>query len=190
MNFMTYDAVTGLVLMLMQTSTSEAPEGVVGLELTEAQHLEVKKEPWMWRVNLTSKALARMTEAQASAAQPKVLASDRLALLNEDYQRAMAGLQSGWPDYEIKTWTIQADEAKQWVAADADTKPLTPFLTQLWTERQALGWTEPFGDLVARVIANNDGYTTMVARFTAVRHVAERNIGQAADPSTVTWSFS
>lgn len=190
MNFMTFDTSTGLVLSLMQTSSPEPPKGVTGLVLSDAQYLEVKSEPWMWRVNLTTKTLVRMTSAEASAAQPKALASDRLAQLNEDYQRAMAGLQSGWPDYEIKTWTIQAEEAKQWVAADADTKPLTPFLTQLWTERQNLGWTEPFADLVARVIANNDGYTTMVARYTAIRHVAERNIGLATDPATVTWSFS
>ncbi|CAI3787520.1 hypothetical protein AHFPHNDE_01184 [Pseudomonas sp. MM227] len=187
MNFMTYDA-KGMVLSLMQCPT--IPQGVSGLELTDDQYAAVKKEPWMWVVDLTTKALIRMTSAQSAAAQPKVTAGERMALLNDDYQRAMAGLQSGWPDYEIKTWTIQAEEAKQWVAADVDTKPSTPFLTQLWTERQNLGWTEPFADLVSRVIANNDGYTTMVARYTAVRHVAERNIGLATDPATVTWSFS
>lgn len=187
MNFMTYDD-KGMVLSLMQSPTR--PQGLRGLELTDDQYAVVKKEPWMWLVDPITKDLTRMTAAESAAAQPKATAGERLALLNDDYQKAMASLQAGWPDYEIKTWTVQADEAKQWMAAEEGGKPATPFLTQLWTDRQALAWEEPFSDLIARVIANNNGYTTMVAKYTAVRHVAERNIGMADDPATITWSFS
>lgn len=132
-----------------------------------------------------------LSQAHAKVAfQAKATTRERLARMNADYQRAMAKIQAGWPDYEIKTWTVQADEAKEWTAADADSKPPTPFLTQLWSGRAALGWSEPFAGLVERVIANNDAYTTIVARFTAVRHVAERNIGLDENPLTVTWRFS
>lgn len=115
--------------------------------------------------------------------------TDALNRLNSDFTKAMANLQSGWPDYEVKTWDIQSEEAKQWTAASADDKPMTPFLTQLFNQRAALGWVEPFADLVSRIMANTQNYTLATANYIAIRHVAERDINAASDPSKVQWSF-
>lgn len=109
--------------------------------------------------------------------------------LNAEFATAMAALHQGWPDYEIQTWTVQNDEARAWVAASEDDKPTTPFLTSLHDRRVQLGWEEPFADLVARVIANGDAYTAATSSLIAIRHVAERAISVAEDPSSVTWSF-
>lgn len=114
----------------------------------------------------------------------------RRVLLNEDFAIAMAALHTGWPDYEIQTWTVQADEAKQWIAAAATEKPATPFLTSLHAQRVDMGWDEPFEDLVQRVIENTNAYTAATASLIAKRHVAERAINGAEDPSQVSWDFS
>lgn len=112
-----------------------------------------------------------------------------ISKLNSDFSSAMASLQSGWPDYEVKTWDIQAEEAKRWSEAPEDNKPSTPFLTQLSTQRAALGWDEPFEDLVSRIVSNTYNYTMATAAFIAIRHVAERDINSSEDPSELTWKF-
>lgn len=113
-----------------------------------------------------------------------------IARLNRDFNAAMTVLQGNWPDYEIQTWTVQASEAKRWWAANEGDKPSTPFLTQLYQDRVALGWIEEFADLIDRVMANDRLYTQATAGLIAVRHVAERKLNQAADPSLVEWSFT
>lgn len=113
----------------------------------------------------------------------------RIALLNAEFEKACAAVTAGWPEDEIKTWTVQNDEARQWTAAAAEDKPATPLLTAMYQNRVSLGWTEPFEALVLRVIDNSDKYTAAIARLIAVRHVAERKITEATDPSAVTWSF-
>lgn len=120
---------------------------------------------------------------------PPITKAKRLEQLNTDFTAAMTTLQGTWPTMEIQTWTLQAEEAKQWTAADTADKPLTPFLTSLYEKRVALGWSEPFADFVARVLVNSVTYTTASANYLAIRHVAERAINAATDPSTVTWSF-
>ncbi len=110
--------------------------------------------------------------------------------LNEDFNRAMVGLHNGWPDYEIQTWTVQAEEAKSWLSASEHNKPEIPFLTNLHEKRKALGWEGTLEDLVNRVMQNTIAYTTATASLIARRHVAEKQIEEAEDPSTVTWDFS
>lgn len=135
---------------------------------------------WVAAGNTATKPAQTVAQALAS----------QLALLNSQYSSALAALTSSYPDYEVATWTMQNDEARQWTAADDASKPDTPFLTALWTKRQALGWVEPFADLVGRVISNSNAYTAAVANYTGIRHVAEKNLLAAADPMTITWSFS
>lgn len=119
-----------------------------------------------------------------------VLVTDAKARLNDDFDRAMAGLHTGWPDYETQTWTVQAEEAKQWTAAPDDAKPSVPFLAALHAQREAMGWVGTLGDLVDSVMKNTIAYTAATATLIARRHVAERAIDEAEDPSSVTWSFA
>lgn len=110
--------------------------------------------------------------------------------LNDDFEAAMADLQKPWPDAEAQTWTFQAEEARQWIAAPADAKPATPFLSSLHAQREALGWEGALEDLVKRVIHNTTVYTAATASLIGRRHVAEAAIEAAEDPSTVTWDFN
>ncbi|OLU23887.1 hypothetical protein [Pseudomonas sp. PA27(2017)] len=109
--------------------------------------------------------------------------------LNEDFAAAMAALHDGWPDYEIQTWTVQAEEARQWMAAKADAKPVVPFLSSLHTQREAMGWEGTLENLVERVLQNTNAYTAATASLIGRRHVAERAIDAAEDPSSITWDF-
>lgn len=118
-----------------------------------------------------------------------VLVASAKTKLNSDFADTMAKLHEGWPDYEIQTWTVQNDEAREWMVAPADSKPTTPLLSGMHATRTALGWPEPFEDFVGRVIKNSDRYTAAVAALLAVRHVSERAIEQAEDPTSVEWSF-
>lgn len=112
------------------------------------------------------------------------------AKLNSDFAIAMAALHKGWPDYEIQTWTVQAEEARQWMAAQPDARPLVPFLSSLHAQREAMGWEGTLEELVERVIQNTDAYTTATASLIGRRHVVERAIEAAEDPSSITWDFS
>ncbi|OLU15318.1 hypothetical protein BVH01_15985 [Pseudomonas sp. PA1(2017)] len=102
----------------------------------------------------------------------------------------MAALHDGWPDYEIQTWTVQAEEARQWMAAKADVKPVVPFLSNLHAQREAMGWEGTLEELVERVIQNTNAYTAATASLIGRRHVAERAIDAADDPSSIAWDFS
>lgn len=110
--------------------------------------------------------------------------------LNDDFNEAMATLHEGWPDYEVQTWTVQAEEAKSWLSVPEDNKPEIPFLTNLHEQRKSLGWEGSLEDLVNRVMQNTIAYTAATASLIARRHVAEKQIEDAEDPSTVTWDFS
>ncbi|MEQ9725189.1 hypothetical protein ABRP29_06065 [Pseudomonas sp. WHRI 8822A] len=110
--------------------------------------------------------------------------------LNDDFTIAMAALHEGWPDYEIQTWTVQAEEARQWTAATPDAKPAVPFLSSLHAQREAMGWNGTLADLVSRVLDNADAYTAATASLIGRRHVAERAIEGAEDPARVTWDFN
>lgn len=110
--------------------------------------------------------------------------------LNDDFAAAMAALHEGWPDYEIQTWTVQAEEARQWMAAPPDAKPSVPFLSSLHAQREAMGWEGTLADLVERVIENTNAYTAATASLIGRRHVAERAIEAAEDPSSIAWDFS
>lgn len=112
------------------------------------------------------------------------------ARLNDDFEAAMADLQKPWPDAEAQTWTFQAEEARQWIAAPADAKPATPFLSSLHAQREALGWEGTLEDLVKRVIHNTTVYTAATASLIGRRHVAEAAIKVAEDPASVTWDFN
>lgn len=109
--------------------------------------------------------------------------------LNFDFEAAATRATLGWPEFEMQTWTIQTDEARQWTAAAPADKPLTPFLTQLWTDRASRGWSEDFSALVARVLSNNASFVLATANLLAIRHSAERDISAASNPTLVTWSF-
>jgi len=110
--------------------------------------------------------------------------------LNDDFAAAMAALHDGWPDYEIQTWTVQAEEARQWMAAKPDAKPVVPFLSSLHAQREAMGWEGTLEELVERVIQNTNAYTAATASLIGRRHVAERAIDAADDPSSIAWEFS
>jgi hypothetical protein len=110
--------------------------------------------------------------------------------LNEDFAQAMKQLQTGWPDYEVATWSTQAAEAKAWAEADEGAKPATPFLTTLHLGRAALGWQEDFASLVDKVLRNTELYTQGTGRLIAARHFAERAIQAATDAGSITWDFS
>ncbi|SDG85650.1 hypothetical protein SAMN05216588_101203 [Pseudomonas flavescens] len=110
--------------------------------------------------------------------------------LNADFAIAMAALHEGWPDYEIQTWTVQAEEARQWTAAPPDAKPSVPFLSSLHAQREAMGWDGTLADLVERVIENTNAYTAATASLIGRRHVAERAIDGAEDPASIIWDFS
>jgi hypothetical protein len=118
-----------------------------------------------------------------------VTKAEAIAALNADFEAAGTRATAGWPEFEIQTWSIQAEEARQWTAAATADKPPTPFLTQLWTDRKALGWTEEFSALVARVISNNAAYVLATANLLAIRHSAERDINAVSEPASVTWAF-
>lgn len=102
----------------------------------------------------------------------------------------MADLQKPWPDAEAQTWTFQAEEARQWIAAPADAKPATPFLSSLHAQREALGWEGTLEDLVKRGIHNTTVYTAATASLIGRRHVAKAAIEAAEDPESVTWDFN
>lgn len=110
--------------------------------------------------------------------------------LNADFNEAMADLQKPWPDAEAQTWTVQAEEAKQWTMAPDDDKPPVPFLTSLHAQREAMGWEGTLGDLVDRVMKNTEAYTAAAASLIGRRHVAEAAIQSAEDPTLVKWDFS
>lgn len=121
---------------------------------------------------------------------PPVTKSEIVAKLNLEFSTAMADLQKPWPDAEAQTWTFQAEEARQWIAAPADAKPATPFLSSLHAQRDALGWEGTLEDLVKRVIHNTTVYTAATASLIGRRHVAEAAIEAAEDPASVTWDFN
>lgn len=143
-----------------------------------------------WAGSLQELAAFSRVEVSRLAYDSDTAKADRKAELNSDFAIAMAALHDGWPDYEIQTWTVQAEEARQWVAARADAKPPVPFLSSLHAQREAMGWEGTLEDLVERVIQNTNAYTAATASLIGRRHVAERAIEAADDPSSITWDFS
>lgn len=115
--------------------------------------------------------------------------NDQLYVLNDQFTKAMQRLQTGWPIYEVMTWDKQSREANAWLAAPADDKPDTPFLSSLVAKCNALGADDTLEDLVARVHANDVKYTEAVTAIMAVRHVAEDKINAADVPYEIEWKF-
>lgn len=114
---------------------------------------------------------------------------DMLAVLNAQFDEAMYQLRAAWPRYESDSWPTQAEEAKQWAAATAEDKPLTPFITKLYNDRTALGISETFDVFVGKILTRATTYNDASAYMIALRQAKEKEIMAADDPSLVTWSF-
>lgn len=130
---------------------------------------DFKKKSWYWPI-----------ETAATVARQR---------LNFEFSQAMQQLQAPWPLLEVLTWDRQSYEAARWITAPADAKPETPFLTSLFEKCAALGAKDTFEALVGRIRANDKAYTDAVTSIMAVRHVAESQIEESAEPMTVTWQF-
>lgn len=143
-----------------------------------------------WAGSLQDLAIFSKVEVSRLGYDLDTAKADRKAELNFEFGTAMAALHEGWPDYEIQTWTVQAEEARQWITAKPDAKPLVPFLSSLHAQREAMGWEGTLEELVERVIQNTNAYTAATASLIGQRHVAERAIDAADDPSSITWEFS
>lgn len=129
---------------------------------------------------------------------------ERLALLNNDYERAVAYLKSTYPSSEVSTWAIQITEARaifKWLEDNPtltiDDMPATvaPFLVTLSASRLALGYPNDLAHLAQRVIENDSLFTPALSQVTAIRHATERQMllaVAAEDMETldaVTWTF-
>ncbi len=114
---------------------------------------------------------------------------DMLAVLNAQFDEAMYQLRAAWPRYESDSWPTQAEEAKQWAAATAEDKPLTPFISKLYGERTAQGIVETFEVFVGKILTRATSYNDRSASMIALRQAKEKEIMQSTDPTTVTWSF-
>jgi hypothetical protein len=122
-----------------------------------------------------------------------------LTRLNKDYDKTVAILNSGYPEAETQTWTLQVSEARvyqSWIKSGRmGKKPSVPFLERLVEGRIAAGVEGDLADLVGRVLHNDGIYSPALAGFTAYRHGIEKQLKTAvhlADEkafNVIEWHF-
>lgn len=107
----------------------------------------------------------------------------KLASLNAGYDTAVANLRGNYPFSETTTWPVQVAEAQTfdaWRKAGREgDAPVTPFLTDLTTQRTARGVGTGLEDLVDRVLNNNSLYSPALSYLTAIRHASEQAMTRA-----------
>jgi len=135
----------------------------------------------------------------------KDLLALRVEYLNFQYEYAVYCIKSSYPLAETITWPVQIEDARvilAWLAEDPSRdistfpRELAPFLYNLAMDRQARGLESDLLDLANRVIDNDSRFSPAMARLTAIRHVAEKELIAAHALNDrealeqVTWSFA
>ena len=92
--------------------------------------------------------------------------ADKLAEIDEDFQKTIDGLTAGWPEGEIKTWAKQESEA---LALQSNPSASTPFLTMIAAQR---GIT--VADLASRVLRDSAAFSNASAYYVGLRHKARQ----------------
>ena len=92
--------------------------------------------------------------------------ADKLAEIDEDFQKTIDGLTAGWPEGEIKTWERQEKEAL--LLQDNPVAP-TPFLVTVASQR---GIT--VAELASRVIRDSVAFSNASAYYVGLRHKARQ----------------
>lgn len=90
------------------------------------------------------------------------------AKIDEDFQKHTNALTAGWPEGEIKTWSIQQEEAKKYIA---DNSTATPMLSIIAATR---GLTVL--ELATRVNRDATAFAQASAYYVGLRHVARQKI--------------
>lgn len=134
-----------------------------------------------------------------------LLYRERLSLMNNDYEVAVAYLKQSYPLSEAITWPVQRDEAKAtlaWVEANPETsidefpRELAPFIYDLYVSRRAEGIEGGLVDLAQRVLINDSMFSPALAKVTAHRHAVEKKMIAAVNDNDhaalrdITWRFA
>lgn len=124
----------------------------------------------------------------------KVDASDRTAdsvrslrhgTLNTDYDRAVCNLAAYYPEAEQKSWFVQVDEARAWLADDSASTP--------WIDQALLGNGRQKAEFVDAIIQMNAAYRAEHGRLTGILQGVRSLLGTADTieaVEAVTWDFA
>lgn len=131
---------------------------------------------------------------------PTEIYNHRMYQLNNDYEMTCRVIRGEYPKSETDTWPVQLPEAiayMSWIhTGKQGPSPTLYFLDVLSDERTSVSVGDGLEDLARRVLANAQVYNQYMAKATAIRHAAEKQLKVALSTdrldliNSVTWDFT